>query len=104
MHLACVLFHMTMSEALTAATINAAASLGKSSTHGSLEIGKRGDLLVLNAPRHVATQYFLCCLPFLIFYNFNCRWEHVIYQFGEASDLIKWMVIDGTTVHENSKS
>ena len=53
MHLACVTFRMTMPEALTAATINAAASLGRSATHGSLEVGKQADLLVLQAPRSV---------------------------------------------------
>lgn len=51
MHLACVLCGMTMSEALTAATINAAAALGKSATHGSLEIGKVADMLIINAER-----------------------------------------------------
>ena len=51
MHLACVLMKMDMNEALAAATINAAASLGKSQSHGSLEVGKVGDVLVLNAPR-----------------------------------------------------
>jgi len=40
-----------MTEALIAATINAAYSLGLSETHGSLEKGKVGDLLVINAPR-----------------------------------------------------
>ena len=31
--------------------IPTAAALGKQKTHGSLEIGKYGDLLILNAPR-----------------------------------------------------
>ena len=51
MHLACVLFKMSMDEALMASTINAAASLGKSTDYGSLEVGKYGDLLILNSPR-----------------------------------------------------
>lgn len=51
MHLACVNMRMTMSEALAAATINAAYALGRSDTHGSLEVGKHGDLLVLNNSR-----------------------------------------------------
>merc|ERR1712004_382876 len=67
MHLACVLMKMTMTEALTASTINAAASVGKSETHGSLEIGKYGDMLILDAP----------------------RWEHLIYQFGSYQHVIK---------------
>lgn len=51
MHLACVNMRMSMPEALAAATINAAYALGRSGTHGSLEAGKQGDLLVLNATR-----------------------------------------------------
>ena len=51
MHLACVNLHMNMSEALAAATINAAAALGMSDSHGSLEVGKWGDMLLLNTPR-----------------------------------------------------
>lgn len=79
MNMACVNMRMTMKEALVAATINAAGiwdftfryfrrhcldtscvagSLNKSATHGSLEPGKVGDLLILNAN----------------------RWEHLIYQ------------------------
>lgn len=51
MHLACVNLHMTMSEALAAATINAAAALGLSDQHGSLEEGKWGDMVIVNADR-----------------------------------------------------
>ncbi len=51
MHLACVNMRMSMEEALVASTINAAASIGKSATHGSLEVGKVADLLIINAPR-----------------------------------------------------
>lgn len=51
MHLACVNMKMSMSEALAAATINAAYALGRSNTHGSLEVNKHGDLLVLNSTR-----------------------------------------------------
>jgi len=34
------LFRMSLSEALSAATINAAHSLGRGATHGSIEVGK----------------------------------------------------------------
>jgi imidazolonepropionase len=51
MHLACVNLHMSMDEALIAATLNAAASLGKADTHGSIEVGKVGDFIILDAPR-----------------------------------------------------
>lgn len=51
MHLACVNMRMSMPEALAAATINAAYALRRSDTHGSLEVGKHGDLLLINSPR-----------------------------------------------------
>ena len=53
MNLACVLMHMTMPEALAAATINAAASLGLSDRRGSLEVGKAADMIILNTKRWV---------------------------------------------------
>ena len=49
MHLACVNLHMSMPEALAAATINAAAALGVSQDYGSLEEGKWADMIVVNA-------------------------------------------------------
>lgn len=73
MHLACVTLKMTMPEALAAATINAAASLGYAHSHGSLEVGKQGDMVVLDAP----------------------RWEHLIYQFGETDRVIRHVVRAG---------
>ncbi|XP_033647145.1 probable imidazolonepropionase [Asterias rubens] len=76
MHLACVNLRMTMDEALVAATINAAASLGKSMTHGSLEVGKVGDMIIIDAP----------------------RWEHLIYQLGNHANLIKHVIKRGDVV------
>ena len=58
MNLACVTMRMTVNEALVAATLNAAASVNKSHSHGSLEVGKRGDFVILDSP----------------------VWEHVIYE------------------------
>lgn len=52
MNLACVYYRMTMPEVLFAATINAAASLGKACSHGSIEVGKMGDLVVLDTTRY----------------------------------------------------
>jgi imidazolonepropionase len=49
MNMACVLFGMTMKESLVGATINAAASINRSKTHGSLEVGKFADLLLMKA-------------------------------------------------------
>ena len=72
MNLACVLFRMSMEEALVAGTLNAAASLKKSDMHGSIEVGKFGNLVIFDAP---------------------C-WEHIIYQMN-ASELISHVVIKG---------
>lgn len=55
MHLACVILRMSLPEALAAATINAAYSLNKSASHGSLEVGKCADMVVVDAPRFVRT-------------------------------------------------
>jgi imidazolonepropionase len=50
MNLACVQMRMTLNEALVAATLNAAASLKRSVTHGSLEVGKFADFVVVGHP------------------------------------------------------
>jgi imidazolonepropionase len=41
-------FHMTPSEVIVSATLNAAYSLGRQSSCGSLDDGKRGDLIILD--------------------------------------------------------
>uniref|UniRef100_H3D556 Probable imidazolonepropionase n=1 Tax=Tetraodon nigroviridis TaxID=99883 RepID=H3D556_TETNG len=81
MHLACVNMRMSMAEALAAATINAAYALGRSHTHGSLEVGKHGDLLVLD----------------------NSRWEHLIYQLGGHRELIRHVIIKGHLVDTDQR-
>jgi imidazolonepropionase len=43
-------FTMTPGEVIVAATLNAAYSLGREAVCGSLDIGKRGDLLVVDCP------------------------------------------------------
>ena len=61
MNMACVILKLSLNEALVASTINAAGSLNKSADHGSLEVGKWGNCVIIDAP----------------------RWEHLIYQMGE---------------------
>lgn len=61
MNLACVAMKMTMNEALVAATLNSAASMGRSGTHGSLEVGKWADCVIIDAT----------------------TWEHIIYQMAD---------------------
>ena len=51
MNLACVTLHMSMTEALIASTLNSAHALGLSHSHGSLETGKIGDMVLVDAPR-----------------------------------------------------
>lgn len=80
MNLACVTFHMSMSEALVAATINAAHALGLSTMHGSLERGKWGNLVILDAP----------------------TWEHLIYQIGCHNEVIAAVVFKGDLVHQKT--
>lgn len=52
MHLACVMFKMSLNEALTAATLHAAHALRKAQAHGSIEPGKVADLVIVDAPRY----------------------------------------------------
>ncbi len=59
MTLACLQMGMTPAEALTASTINAAQCLGLDEQVGSLQVGKRADLVVLDAPNHVHLAYSL---------------------------------------------
>lgn len=46
MNLACWGYHMTPEEVLTAVTLNAAAAIGRADTAGTLEEGKRADLVI----------------------------------------------------------
>ena len=62
MNLACINYRMNMAEALVAATINAANSVGKSEMYGSIEVGKKADLVVIGTE----------------------RWEHVIYAMADS--------------------
>jgi len=78
MHLAAVNLKMSLTEAFAASTINAAHSIGRSKTHGSIEVGKVADLLVLDAP----------------------RWEHLIYQFGGHDHVIQYVIKRGQIVVE----
>ncbi|NNV04872.1 imidazolonepropionase [Geobacillus sp. C56-T2] len=58
MSLACLHMRMTPAEALTAATINAAHAIGRAHMIGSLEPGKKADLVVFNVPNYVQIMYY----------------------------------------------
>jgi len=50
--LACRQMQMTPAEALAAATINAAHAINRAHEVGSLEPGKKADIVILNIPSH----------------------------------------------------
>jgi imidazolonepropionase len=77
MHLACVLFKMSMPEALVSATLNAAHSLGRGKSHGAIATGRVADFVVIDAP----------------------KWEHVIYRFGCHQMIISHVVKSGSVVY-----
>ncbi|MEY2747425.1 MAG: hypothetical protein RL112_2467 [Planctomycetota bacterium] len=52
-------YRMTAAECLVAATLNPACALGLGASHGTLEVGKQADLVVLDVPRHERLVYEL---------------------------------------------
>jgi imidazolonepropionase len=54
---ACHFMRLTAAEAITAATINAAHAVGRASEVGSLEVGKKADVIVLDVPNHKFLGY-----------------------------------------------
>lgn len=57
--LACDILRLTVAEALTAATLNAAWSLRLDDRIGSIEVGKQADLVLLDRPSHLFLGYEL---------------------------------------------
>ncbi len=78
MTLGCVNLKMLPNEVLVASTLNAAASIDRSNKYGSLEVGKFGDCVVINAP----------------------RWEHVLYQMVDSP--IEYVIKKGEIIHASS--
>ncbi|KDE48228.1 imidazolonepropionase [Geobacillus sp. CAMR12739] len=58
MSLACLHMGMTPAEAMAAATINAAHAIGRAHLVGSLEPGKKADLVIFNVPNYVQVMYY----------------------------------------------
>ncbi len=74
--LACHKMRMTPAEAITASTVNAAAALGLEKKVGSLEQGKRADVIVLDVPTY----------------------SHIPYKFG--TNQVSLVIKDGRSVWE----
>lgn len=55
--LACIKMRMTPEEILTALTINGAAALDRESSIGSIEVGKKADILILKYPSYKYLMY-----------------------------------------------
>ena len=71
-------YRMTAAEALAAGTLNAACSLGRGAEIGTLEVGKRADVLVLDVPNY----------------------RHLVYELGRNP--VRCVVKDGVVVHQRS--
>jgi imidazolonepropionase len=80
MSLACIDLRLTMNEALIASTINSAFALGVQRKHGSIEVGKQSDFLVVKSN----------------------RWENLIYQIGAHDSLISCVIVNGQKVYESN--
>jgi len=57
--LACYNMRMTPAEAISASTINAAFAINREKEVGSLEVGKKADILILNVPNYESIPYRL---------------------------------------------
>lgn len=55
--LACIYMQMSIEEAITALTLNGAAALNRAGSIGSIEVGKKGDLVVLNTDNYHFLPY-----------------------------------------------
>ena len=56
--LACIYMNFTIDEAITALTLNGAAAIGKAHSIGSIEVGKKGDLVLLNVDNPNFLTYY----------------------------------------------
>ena len=56
--LACIYMHLTVAEAITALTLNGAAAVNRADTIGSIEVGKYGDVILLDAETPNVLPYY----------------------------------------------
>jgi len=71
MNLACLKYKMTPAEVLTGATLNGAAAINRAKTCGSIELGKKADIVIWDAPD---LDY--------IFYRFGSNLVHTVIKNG----------------------
>lgn len=57
MNLACLHMGLTPAEVITATTINAAHAINRAKEIGSIEVGKKADILIANVPNYMQLQY-----------------------------------------------
>lgn len=57
--LACIYMHLTVEEAITALTLNGAAALNRADRIGSIEVGKKGDFVVLDTDNYHFLPYYV---------------------------------------------
>ena len=72
--LACIYMKLTPEEAITALTINAAAALGKEKSIGSIDVGKKGDVIILEYPSYKFLPYHagMNCVEQIIKSGISC--------------------------------
>ncbi|KAL6727467.1 hypothetical protein Aduo_009339 [Ancylostoma duodenale] len=81
MLLACVYMRLSMEEAITAATLNSAHSLGRGRSHGAITVGRKGDFVVLDSS--------------------VSSWKHIIYRMAAQDTVISHVVKAGRVVHSS---
>ena len=57
--LACIYMQLTIEEDITALTLNGAAALNRADSIGSIEVGKKGDFVVLNTDNYHFLPYYV---------------------------------------------
>lgn len=57
--LACIHMRFTVEEAITALTLNGAAALNRADSIGSIEVGKKGDFVVLDSDDYNILPYYV---------------------------------------------
>lgn len=57
--LACIYMRLSVEEAVTALTLNGAAALGRAGRIGSIEVGKQGDMVVLDTDDYHFLSYYV---------------------------------------------